>query len=308
MGKTFKTAIILIISFVLLVFYVYKSGFNLNSSQQETFELLLKVYLAASLYCFIAGELTKNYSQVDRLWSLIPIAYAGIILWSDPGDPRLWIAAGMITLWGLRLTFNFARKGGYHWLPWKGEEDYRWQILQKEKSFSKPLVWSAFNLFFICFYQIGLILYFTLPPLLSVGDSPALNWIDAIAVGLFVFAFLIELIADEQQFKFQTEKYRRIKLNEELVAPYDKGFIDSGLWAYMRHPNYFGEQLTWVSVYLVGVSASGQWINWTIGGVILLILLFRGSSDFSEGISSGKYPAYKNYQERVGRFIPKIKF
>jgi steroid 5-alpha reductase family enzyme len=52
------------------------------------------------------------------------------------------------------------------------------------------------------------------------------------------------------------------------------------------------------------VAATGQWINWSVMGAILLVLLFWGSSNFSESISSGKYPAYKEYIKRVPRFIP----
>jgi steroid 5-alpha reductase family enzyme len=54
------------------------------------------------------------------------------------------------------------------------------------------------------------------------------------------------------------------------------------------------------------VVATGQWFNWSIGGAILLLLLFRGSADFSEEISASKYPKYLEYQENVPRFIPNI--
>jgi len=54
------------------------------------------------------------------------------------------------------------------------------------------------------------------------------------------------------------------------------------------------------------VTATGEWINWSIVGCVLLIFLFWGSSDYSEGISAGKYPHYKEYQKKVGRFLPKL--
>jgi len=64
------------------------------------------------------------------------------------------------------------------------------------------------------------------------------------------------------------------------------------------------EQTIWVVFYLFSVNATGQWINWSIGGCALLIILFKGSSDFSEELSAGKYPAYKEYQATTPRFIP----
>jgi steroid 5-alpha reductase family enzyme len=74
----------------------------------------------------------------------------------------------------------------------------------------------------------------------------------------------------------------------------------------MRHPNYFSEQSIWLVFYLFSVAASGRWLNWSVMGIILLLLLFQGSADFSEKISAEKYPAYKDYLKRVPRFLPKL--
>jgi len=83
-----------------------------------------------------------------------------------------------------------------------------------------------------------------------------------------------------------------------------KGFLSQGLWAYSRHPNFAAEQAIWVSFYLFGVSASGQWLNPTLIGPVLLIFLFAGSSWLTEWISSSKYPEYSEYRGKVARFIP----
>jgi steroid 5-alpha reductase family enzyme len=68
------------------------------------------------------------------------------------------------------------------------------------------------------------------------------------------------------------------------------------------------EQSIWVIFYLFSVVATGSWINWSMPGCLLLLILFKGSSDFSEEISAQKYPEYKAYQKRVPRFIPFTKF
>ena len=70
----------------------------------------------------------------------------------------------------------------------------------------------------------------------------------------------------------------------------------------MRHPNYMAEQAIWIVFYFFSVTATGYWINWTIKGGLLLVLLFKGSSDFSESISEEKYPEYNKYMLTVGRF------
>ena len=89
-----------------------------------------------------------------------------------------------------------------------------------------------------------------------------------------------------------------------MTGPYAAGFLHTGLWARSRHPNYFAEQGIWIAFYFFSVAASGQWINWSVSGCLLLVILFRGSSSFSEEISAGKYPEYLRYQQAVPRFIP----
>ena len=63
----------------------------------------------------------------------------------------------------------------------------------------------------------------------------------------------------------------------------------------------------WWAVYLFSVSATGNWLNWTILGPVFLTLLFvppGASLDTTEAISVCKYPKYKEYQASVSRFFP----
>ncbi|MCK7529656.1 MAG: DUF1295 domain-containing protein [Marinilabiliales bacterium] len=82
--------------------------------------------------------------------------------------------AALVTIWGLRLSYNFYRKGGYSIIPWKGEEDYRWQILRETSALNGRLRFGVFNLLFISLYQNLLILLFSTPLLMAAlyHDSP----------------------------------------------------------------------------------------------------------------------------------------
>jgi steroid 5-alpha reductase family enzyme len=131
--------------------------------------------------------------------------------------------------------------------------------------------------------------------------------LDWVAAAVMLILIGVETIADQQQYDFQTEKYRRIKNGEKLDGDYGQGFCTSGLWALVRHPNYAAEQGIWLAFYLFSVSASDRWLNSSLTGAILLLLLFQGSSDFSEKISAGKYPAYSRYQQAAGRFLPRLR-
>ena len=303
----FRTILLLIITLITLpvLAYYQDTAAPLTPEQWDGLWLVVKIMLTTAFTCFITSELSGNYSQVDKIWSLIPIVYVWTLAWQSGFDTRLILMAVLATIWGARLTYNFARRDAYQWPPWAGEEDYRWAILRQNPLLKGRLRWSMFNLFFISLYQNGLILLFCLPALVAwQGAGTPLNWLDYLAATLMLGAVVLEYVADQQQYDFQTEKYRRIREGLPLDGDYARGFRTTGLWRKMRHPNYTGEQLVWISFYLFSAAATGRWVNWSLTGAVLLVLLFFGSSDFSEKISAGKYAGYGEYQARVGRFLP----
>ncbi len=248
--------------------------------------------------CFVLGWITGDYSQTDRLWSVAPAIYAWYFAAMGWPDGRLILMACLVSLWGARLTFNFARKGGY-----TSEEDYRWVFLKGK--ITNPVAWQAFNLSFIAGYQQVLIFLFTLPVYAVYRDGGRpIGWADLIAAALFILLLAFETIADEQMWRFQQEKKRRRAAGEELTGEYGKGFISTGLFKYSRHPNYFAEVSIWWAFYLYVPAATGMWLHWTVIGTVLLTALFQGSIWFTEYITAGKYPLYREYQRTVSKFIP----
>ncbi len=298
------TNLLLIFTVVVVPITSFYFGTPLTDLQNDIlFNHLLYIVAAVITYCFVVGELSKNNSQVDKLWSIVPIIYVWDMTYLADWNQRMVLMSILVTIWAIRLTYNFARRGAYTWKFWAGEEDYRWEVLRKRPGFNKPFIWMLFNLFFICSYQNILIFLFTIPILTIVGDNSPLNWIDYLLSFLFVLFVLFEFVADNQQYVFQTEKHRRMKEGEAL-GDYEKGFIDTGLWGIVRHPNYAMEQAIWLVFYFFSVNVTGEWLNWSVAGCALLLILFKGSSDFSEAISAEKYPAYSRYQKTVPRFIP----
>ena len=301
-----RTIVFLIATLIALPIVAVQFDQPLSPEQWATVVFLFKAMVVAALLCFSTSEITGNYSQVDKLWSLLPIGYVWYVAWQAGFTDRTVLMAGLVTFWGIRLTYNFGRRGGYQFPPWRGEEDYRWGVLRQNPLFKNRVSWSLFNLFFISLYQNTLILLFTLPIIVAwQGADQPLNRLDFFAAALMAAAIVLETVADQQQWNFQEEKHRRLAAGKPLEEPYAKGFVSSGLWSIVRHPNYSGEQLVWLSYYLFSVAATGRWLNWSLVGAILLVLLFIGSSDFSEKISAGKYPGYADYQKRVPRFVPK---
>jgi steroid 5-alpha reductase family enzyme len=275
-----------------------------DNSFQDLVSTWALVLVIVVIVTFIVSEITRNYSQVDKLWSLIPITYAWITVAAIP-SPRLIIMASLVTVWGLRLSYNFYRKGGYNIIPWKGEEDYRWQVMRDNPLLKGRLRFGLFNLFFISFYQNFLIFLFSTPLLLAaLYPDKQLNFIDVIAA-IFMFGFIVtEGIADTQLFRFHQEKKQGANESSRYQKSLKSGFFSEGLWKYSRHPNFACEQGVWIAFYFFGAAASGQWINYTIAGPVLLVLLFIGSSQLTENISSGKYPEYAVYRKTVPKFLP----
>lgn len=262
--------------------------------------------LFTALGCFIISELTRNYSQVDKLWSIMPIVYSLVTLVAFP-SPRLWIMSIMVTLWGFRLSFNFYRKGGYNIIPWKGEEDYRWKIMRQHPRLKGRIRFGLFNLFFISFYQHFLILLFSTPLLLAAKyQNTGLTLTDIIAASLMFLFLIIETVADNQLFRFRKLKLKP-EVSENIYAKSLKnGFLSEGIWRFVRHPNFVSEQAIWISFYFFGVAASGRLINWTLSGPVFLILLFLGSTELTERISGERYPEYAAYKKAVPKFFPRI--
>jgi steroid 5-alpha reductase family enzyme len=261
----------------------------------------LIVAAATCAFCWIASLITKDTSWVDRIWSIVPVVYVWIFAIAAIVDgedaARLVVMAVLATLWGARLTFNFARKGGY-----TGMEDYRWAVLRGRMS---PWQFQLFNLFFIVLYQNALLLLITLPAYIAWRHpAPFTGW-DVVFAVLFLGFLSLEFAADQQQWGFHQAK-------KAAGGRLEPGFLTTGLFRISRHPNFFGEQMQWWMFYCLGATAAvasglGFWggaINWTIVGAALLSVLFIGSTVFTESISASKYPAYKEYQRATSMLVP----
>lgn len=122
----------------------------------------------------------------------------------------------------------------------------------------------------------------------------------------FLLLLLMESVADEQHFQFQTLKHSLTPAARAQHAQLDvrRGFFTQGLFRFCRHPNYFAEQSMWVAVYVLSTTSNVVQWNWTLCGCLQLILLFQGSMSFGESITLQKYPLYAAYQRSTSRCIP----
>lgn len=158
-----RTVFLLLFTLVVIIWIAFNYDQPLDQVQFDMLQAAGVILAGAVILCFVVSELTENYSQVDKLWSILPLIYTGVFAYLADYSPRLTLMWFVAVIWGVRLTYNFYRRGGYKWPPWRGEEDYRWGILRSQSPLNNRLWWSVFNLFFISTYQQILILSFTLP-------------------------------------------------------------------------------------------------------------------------------------------------
>jgi steroid 5-alpha reductase family enzyme len=253
------------------------------------------VFAAICLVVWVTSLITREYSWVDRIWSVIPIVYVWIFAGAAGfTDLRLDLLAVVVTLWGARLTFNFSRKGGYA----PGGEDYRWAILRARM---KPWQFQVFNLFFITIYQNVILLLITLPAFMMFEHrATPFGLLDGLLFVIFL-AFLVgETVADQQQWAFHQWK----KAEQAAGRDARPRFLQTGLFRFSRHPNFFFEQAQWWVVFFIGATAAGSVLQWTVAGSALLTLLFIGSTVFTESITLSKYPEYAGYKKRTSALIP----
>ena len=253
---------------------------------------------AVSACCWIASLITKDTSWVDRFWSIVPVVYVWIVaIAAGFADARLDVMAALITLWGARLTFNFARKGGYAGIG-AGFEDYRWAVLRSRMS---PLQFQLFNLFFIVIFQNAVLVLIASPALTAFEHrGTPFGVADGVLTALFLGFLVGETVADQQQWEFHARK------RSELAAGRDPSprFVQTGLWRLSRHPNFFFENAQWWVIFLFGAVAAGSLLQWTVAGIVLLLAVFIGSTSFTEAISKSKYPEYADYQRTTSAVIP----
>lgn len=265
----------------------------------EGTDMLLVVSLWAlgfALSAFLFGIITGDYSSIDRSWSTLPVCFAWYYACRSGFALAPLAATIVVTIWGARLTFNFARRGGY-----TGMEDYRWLYLRGK--IQNPILWQLFNLSFISLFQSALFVLFTLPiyymtvtPVESI--SPLFWFFCVLGIGFVC----IETIADQQQWDFHTAK-KAYKEQKDFPVKYAEdvknGFLSKGLFSLSRHPNYFGELGFWWSIWLTAFSLNFDLMGSGFYGALILILVMTGSTFLTEGITSSKYPEYRLYKRQV---------
>lgn len=224
----------------------------------------------------------RDVSIVDSMWPWLIVSPAAVaVLLADAAGPRGLLALVLAGLWAARLSVHITLR--HHGQP----EDYRYQAIRRrnEPHFEWKSLYLVFGLQALLAWIVAL-------PLVATVLQPAdWHWLDAAGIALFAFGFVFEAVADAQLQRFRADGTQRGKV------------LDTGLWRYSRHPNYFGECCVWWGLWLLA-AAAGAW--WTILSPLLMTVLLLKVSGVTllEADIGQRRPAYADYMRRTSAFVP----
>lgn len=243
----------------------------------------------------------KDASLVDVFWGFGFLTVAAVCLYLVPvKTPYLMLLAAMPIIWGLRLSLYLGRRnigifGGH------GGEDVRYIAMREraEKKGMSEMAWRLRSLFTIYFGQGVLIMIVSAPvwTAMASATTPSLGILAFIGAALWLTGFLFEAIGDAQLAAF---KKKHADYNGDYAS---KPVLNSGLWKYTRHPNYFGNACMWWGIWLVACQAPLGWAT-IFAPIIMNLLLVKVSGKDLLERSLKKRPAYREYMERTSGFFP----
>ncbi len=243
--------------------------------------------LLGTVCIFGFSMMAKNSSVYDPYWSVAPVVIAAY--WWGAGEaalnqPRPWVILFLVSLWGARLTFNWLRR-------WQGLEHEDWRyvdIRRKTGRFYWPASFLGIHLMPTLLVFLGCV---PLYPALRGGGRP---WglLDVLAASITLIAIVIETAADTQLHRYQ------------LQASSSSQSLNQGLWAYCRHPNYFGEVLFWWGLFLFGLAAAPGWWWSAVGPIAITLLFILISIPLIDRRMIRRRPQYQQRMREVPALVP----
>ena len=244
--------------------------------------------LEGTAIIFGFSYLFNNSSFYDPYWSVTPPLIA--IYWLWIGTPvsgsrfRQIVVLTLVLVWAMRLTLNWA-------VRWGGIQDEDWRYVDIRKKYGRSYWLMSFlgiHLMPTVFVFLGCL---SLIPALATSGS-SFGALDTLAAMITAAAIMIEARAD-----FEVTRFRKLNPDHKLL-------LKTGLWAYSRHPNYFGEIMFWWGIYLLGLAANPiYW--WTIIGPASITLLFVFISiPMIEKRMLVRRPEYVEYMENTPPLFP----
>lgn len=229
----------------------------------------------------IARRLGK-VSVVDIAWGLVFVAIAWVCTLVGAG-PRSLLLAFLVTIWGGRLAWHIRRRA------LGAGEDPRYEKLLSAAPPEKRFAYAVRRVFVVQ----ALAAYLVSMPLqvAAAADAKPLGWIAALGLVVFAVGVGFETIGDAQLARFKAD-------------PANKGKImDRGLWAWTRHPNYFGDSAVWWGLWVIAAEVWPAVLTVFSPVIMTYFLAFATGARLLES-EMAKRPGYPEYMRRTSMFFP----
>jgi steroid 5-alpha reductase family enzyme len=187
----------------------------------------------------------------------------------------------LVAAWSLRLSWYITRRGH------GTEEDHRYKTIRanNEPGFRYKSLYIVYGL------QGALAWFIAMPLVVAMSGQAPLGWLDFTGIALWLGGMYFEVVGDNQLRRFRADPANAGKV------------LDTGLWRYTRHPNYFGECVLWWGYFLLALAAGGWWT--VLSPLLMTVLLLRVSGvALLEKDIAERRPEYAEYIRRTNAFLP----
>jgi steroid 5-alpha reductase family enzyme len=242
----------------------------------------LAVLAAFAVVGWLLSLPLRNVSIVDSMWSLMFLLAALTYAAAQASlGPRAWLVITLVGLWSIRVAAYISWRNRGH------GEDFRYQKIRanNQPGFAFKSLYIVFGL------QAALAWVVSLPLLAAINSTAPLGWLDAIGAALWLVGIVFEAGGDWQLARFKGNSANQGKV------------LDTGLWRYTRHPNYFGDFCVWWGLFLIALAAGGWWS--VTGPLVMSFLLLKVSGvALLEKDIGERRPTYQAYVRRTNAFFP----
>ena len=252
---------------------------------------LLFVNALVTALCFFVLWLialrVKDVSFIDSWWALGLVVTAWVSHMNAPGSPHATALVALCTIWGLRLGLYLL----WRWRAHGVDRRYAAILGKAQSRRGWSFAWASLILVFAL--QAPLQWIVSLPVQLGqMGGTQLLGALAWVGIALAIGGVAFETIGDWQLTRFRADPANNGKV------------LDTGLWRYTRHPNYFGDACVWWGLWLIAADAG--FAVWSLPGPVLMTYLLTSLSGVPtvEGHLNRTKPDYDAYVRRTSGFIP----
>ena len=246
---------------------------------------LLAVQAMVSIAWLISLRL-KNVAVIDCFWGMgfVLVAWVSMAINGTPVFESLLIAI-LTSVWGLRLSIYLV------WRNWGEPEDRRYAAMREKRG--ESFKWISY---LTVFTLQAIILWFVSLPIQVASlaeNSLGWQWLSWTGLVIWLLGFIFETVGDWQLARFKSN-------------PENKGkVLDTGLWRYTRHPNYFGNFSMWWGIYMISINAGGAWTILSPAAMAFFLMRISGVT-LLESTITDRRPAYREYKQKTSAFFPML--